>query len=167
VINYSQDKEKYLPSVFKDNSEKIKKKMEAKGLYNGPIACCSNFKVEDSLVSIDCVNFGLFELSLNKFKGNRFPPILNVNAIVEVEDGFILFKREKKVYSYPEYWDFPAGIVPFKDTPLMRMKDRLVIDTKLNSEDFEVENEPFLITHNRKSFALYYKAKCKKKKEKF
>jgi hypothetical protein len=164
-ISYSSDKEGYLPAIAKHNSEKIKKKMDSKGLFNGPLACCTDFNINQGIIEATCANFGLFELSLNNFKNNKFPKLLNVNALLEVEDGFVMIKREKKVYSYPQYWDFPAGLVPFKDKPLERMKDRIVTDTELNLEDFEIEPEPFIITYDRKSFALYYRARCKKNQQ--
>jgi hypothetical protein len=163
VINPLPDNGSITPiPAATDNPKKSEEILLKRGLFNGDILCSTSFKIENEILSVDCGSFKFFDMLLNHFEGKKFPKMFNVNALLEVDDNLVLIKRDNRVFSYPGYWDFPAGLVPFGINPLERMSNRITEDTKLPKEDFETEPEPFLLGFSKKSFALYYRAKCKK-----
>jgi len=143
---------------------------ERPGLYNGDILGCVFSKQTNNNLILDCYKFKFFDIILDKIDPDFSPKMVNVNALIIVKDKenneYILFiKREKEVYDYPEYWDFPAGFVPYDTSPLDRLNDRIIKDLGSNFAGLTTSEKPLFVVSRLKSYGLYYKMNCSMTKE--
>src|SRR3989344_1099493 len=109
-----------------------------------------------------------------KAKGKEFarlPFNIGVNAIVELVDKtgrpahIVMIKRGQNVFEAPGYWDFPAGIVRFRENPVERIKNRIEGELGVkgsqidfigkNLEPAPEKNPPALAVHLEKRLANY------------
>jgi hypothetical protein len=134
------------------------------GLYDGDILGCIAYKHTSKDIVLDCYKFKLFDILLNRIDPDFFPQMVNVNALLEFKDkkgeNYLMFlKREKEVYAYSEYWDFPAGLIPYDVSLLDRMKDRLIQDLGPDFANISIPKEPSFIVSRGIFLGLYYRIK--------
>jgi hypothetical protein len=142
------------------------------GLYNGDILGCTMCKHMGKDVVIDCNRFKFYDVIFNRIKAEFDPQMVNVNAILKFKEKAqkkqeytLLIKRPDNVYAYPDYWDFPAGLVPY-DTPLRdRLVDRIESDTGIKESNLTIPEQPSLVVSRGKFFGLYYPVPCNISKE--
>jgi len=132
-----------------------------KGFFDGDILGCVFCKQINGDLMAECYNFKFFDILFNRIKPEYFPQMVNVNAIIETKDKngeeyILLIKREKEVYSYPEYWDFPAGLVPYDTELKERLFNRVEKDLGLSSEQLSLSPQPSFLVTREKFFCLYY-----------
>jgi len=139
--------------------------LKGKGFYNGKIMMCTSYKKQGKYVIADCTGFDFFDLLLCRFDKKPFPLVVSTNGIIEVGDnGFILMERDRSVYSYKFYWDFPAGLVPFDRNPLDRLTERIRDEIGIDKEHLKPNPNPIFIEIQKEPFgyffAIYYHYKC-------
>ncbi len=160
------------PEVYNNLSENISqenKSMVDRGFYNGDILGCTVCKQIGDTILLECHRFKFFDLVFNRIKRDYFPSMVNVNAVISIKDknqeDYILFiKRGKDVYAYEDYWDFPAGLVPFDEPLIGRLKDRIEKDLNIKENNFAIPEQPSFIISRDIFFGLYYDIQCSLKK---
>lgn len=145
------------------------KTLKNKGFYNGKLLICQSYKLEEKKLTVECSSLNFFDLMLKKFNKKPYPLIISTNGIVEVEkDNIILMKRDSTVYSYKNFWDFPAGLVPFDEHPLDRLKKRIIYEIGIEEKHLISDVNPLFIEMQKEPlggyFAFYYLIKCNLRK---
>ena len=155
-----------IPRKTKLTDESLKKK----GFYNGKILVCTSYRKDGEKVIAECSDFNFFDLLLKRFDKKPFPFIVSTNGIIEIEkDYIILMKRDNKVYAYKNYWDFPAGLVPFFEDPLDRLTKRIYEEIGIEEKHLQANPSPIYIEIQKEPFgsyfAIYYSYKCSLSKD--
>ncbi len=128
-----------------------------KGFYNGSILICTSYEKNENRIIANCSSFNFFDILLKRFKNKPIPLIVSTNGIIQVEkDYFILIKRDKKVYAYKDYWDFPAGLVPYQEDPLNRLTNRIVEEIGIDKRLINPRTSPSFIEVQKEIFANYF-----------
>ena len=81
-------------------------------------------------------------------KGNR----IIVHTLITIDGKYLVTKRSKEEYPYPDYWDIPGGLVEYgelpKDAVIRETMEEVglnIIPTKVIHEDSNLDKEKDLI----------------------
>lgn len=138
-----------------------------KGFFNGDLLICRNYSIDNSNMNMECgkIKFFDFYRSRLSIKKPSFYAI-SVNAIIDVKNEYtILIKRGEDTYSYQNYWDFPAGLIPFGTDLFERLVNCIFKDTGLKKEVLLMNNIPDFLVQRDEFLLFYYKVPCKLQKE--
>lgn len=162
VIINVQENPFTLKNINDKKLENLKQTLLSKGFYDGRITCVKDFEIRSQNLILSCVDASFFEFNFARDFGINFPRPMAVNSIIQTENkGTILLKRGEDTYCYQNYWDFPAGLVPFKPHLLERMLGRIEDELGLNQGCLEYPQYPNSFELKDEFFMLYYKMKCK------
>ena len=160
VLNH-QENPFTLKDVNESEFEELRQELSFKGFYDGRITCIDSFEIEDRNLILSCVDASFFEFNFARDHGLNFPRPVAVNSIIETETkGIILLKRGEDTYCYQGYWDFPAGLVPFKTPLLERMLNRIEDELGLSKSCLKYSKYPDSFELKQEFFMLYYKMNC-------
>ncbi len=158
------DKNCNVPLISDKEKEKYIKKFKQNNWHNGELSTADNYDFRDDKIYYGKSNFYDF-LICHEIKQN-ISPIISLNAIIEVGDNIILIKRPNNVSSYAGWWDFPAGMVYFKDNSLKeRLYNRIMDDTKIKKHELDIKKRIApAITLDGMALNFFYVLKYKKSK---
>jgi len=172
IINFKKldffiSKEIFTPfiNLSKQKKEKLKDLFIKKGMYDGDILGCVNYKKKNKNLILECRKIKFFDKLMQGIDKDLFPKMIAVNALIFVEDSLLLIKRPKGVYDQPGEWDFPAGIVPFSTSMEERVFDRIEKDTGIKKNYLILREFLHFIVILPHAIAFFYPIKCKIKKE--
>jgi len=122
----------------KDNTSmkklKLSKSMSSlfknKSYFNGNILGCTDYTVFKNKLFLKYQKVRFFDFLTRRNK-TKLPKLINVNAVIKISNAILLIKRKGNVFSYRNYWDFPAGFVFDKEKPLPKLLNRIKNDTNL------------------------------------
>ncbi len=138
-----------------------------KGFFNGDILICHDYSLSNNNISMDCGRIKFFDFYRKRLsiKKPSFYAIA-VNAIIHLNNEYIiLIKRGEDVYCYQNYWDFPAGLIPFGTGLFERLVDCIFNDTGLEKEALSINTQPDFLIQRDEFLLFYYKIQCKLQKE--
>ena len=162
-----RDKQCNIPDIPDKEKKMFYSDLKKKGFYNGCLNSVLNYNLEDNVLKIDSGKTDFFDLVLSKEINQNTSPALAVNAVIETDNHIVFITRGKEVYSYKGGIDFPAGLVPYNEPILDRLKDRIRSDTKLNGNELTIgEIIPCAIIENNAAFNLFYNVKYNGSKNK-
>ena len=162
VIINAQENPFILRNIDNKKLENLKQTLFSKGFYDGRITCIKDFEIRNQKLILSCVDASFFEFNFARDFRINFPRPIAVNAMIQTENkGTILLKRGEDTYCYQDYWDFPAGLIPFKTPLLKRMLGRIENELGLNQDCLEYSKYPNSFELKDEFFMFYYKMKCK------
>jgi hypothetical protein len=167
IFSTHQDRQCNILTIANKEKELLYSSLIKKGFYNGCLNSVLNYNLENDILKINLGKTNFFDLILSNERKQKVFPALAVNAIIEVEDYLVFIKRGEEVYSYKGGIDFPAGLVPFNESLLYRLRNRIKSDTKLEKNEVTIGKIiPCAIIENDVAFNLFFNVRYNKSKDK-
>jgi hypothetical protein len=135
-----------VPGISKEEKIKHCEDFEKNGWYNGLLMALKEIKQEGDILEVTYGKSNFFDFLIMNLTNQKVSPIICVNGVIESDSHFLLIKRDDNVFSCPNWWDFPAGMVPYENSIMERLFDRIFTDTKINSKDLELKDNIFFAT---------------------
>jgi hypothetical protein len=143
------------PTISKEKENIYKKNFAEQEWYNGELMSCEKFEKQNGLLKLYYGKSNFYDFMISYLENKKISPIVCVNAIIAVEDSLVLIKREKNASSCPEWWDFPAGLMPFNETLENRLLNRIENDTLIDKQPMSLELFPLSASY-RGYFNFFY-----------
>jgi len=136
----------------------IQDQYKSRGFFDGPLLCCFNYAIQEDVMRLNCGKSTFF-----RTMHFQYPRTTSVNAVMWVNgDSTLLIKRPEDVYSFPNYFDFPAGLVPYLEDKsaeemfIARLNDRIETDTGISgTRPIILSRQPVTID-NENCLSFYY-----------
>jgi len=157
-----------LPDISEDEKKKYYRMFEDKGWFNGELMSLEKYDKVNNFLKIYFGRSNFFDFLICHLTDQKTSPIISVNGVIETEDSLVLIKRGNEVSSYPNWWDFPAGMIHYKDKNLIdRLLERIKQDTNIASSDIFIEKKILFSTllDNRALNFFYHLIYKKTKKD--
>ena len=155
-----------LKTIGVEEKSKYFKEFEARGYFNGGILVSGKCDLrEDKTLEVFYKHIPFFDFLITGEDISNDCFSISVNAIIEVEDSIVVIKREKDVYSYSGWIDFPAGIVRDGDKMNERMMERIFSDTGIRYNIKLIEMIPVAVLLDNIALNFFYKLKYNGSKE--
>jgi len=142
------------PVLSKEKKANYEKEFAKQRWYNGELMSCEKFKQQNGFLELHYGKSNFYDFMMAYLENKKISPIVCVNAILEVEDSLVLIKREKNVSSCPEWWDFPAGLMPFNETLENRLLNRIKNDTFIEEQNISLK--PFPVSNSYKGYFNFF-----------
>lgn len=148
---------KFDRNVAKKDSINLKRK----GYFNGDILGCTRFYNANHHLTLVCAKVPFFKF-MTRRKDHSLPTLVNVNAIMQINNKILLIKRGSEVFSYRSFWDFPAGLVFHNEDLIYKLKNRILNDTKIEEKYYKIEKR-YIFGASKKYASFFFFVKLKMK----